>query len=228
MRCNTSLLKTALSVFCVGFFVPAVTCEIFYIDLTAKYFSDVSMICDHPDLQISQQADVRSLAWILPDGELIDSSRRPDPRLYQLSGINDRLDSYNLTAMDINDAVFGYYTCIVVYNSQVKPVNVIRWGLNVGGADFTELMQTYQDNAIVGGVAAAAMLVAIGAVCLLWHFRFSNRHVALLDVEEKLNDGAVRELPGQGFHNQSYTSDHEVAEVHLEPEADGNIIRVKM
>lgn len=228
MTSTVSLSKTTLCVFCVGLFVPAVTCERFYTDLTVRYFSDVSMICDHPDLQISQQTDVRSLAWILPDGELIDSFRRPDPKLYQMSRMNGSLDSYNLTAMNINDAVFGYYTCIVVYDSQTKGVNVIRWGLNVDGADFTELMQTYQENAIIGGVAAAAMLVVIMAVCLLWHFRFNNRHGVLLDVEEKLNDGAVRELPGQGYHNQSYLSDQEVAEVHLEPEVDGNIIRVKM
>ncbi|CAG5126078.1 unnamed protein product [Candidula unifasciata] len=150
MTSSTSLIKIALTVLCVECLISAVACDRFTLDLTVRYFTDVSMVCDHPELEISQQIDVRSMAWILPD------------------------DAYNLTVMDVSDDVFGYYTCIVVYDLQTKPLDVIRWSINMDGADFSELMQTYQDNAIVGGIAAGAMLVAIGAVILLWHFRYSN------------------------------------------------------
>ena len=51
-----------------------------------------------------------------------------------------------------------------------------RYGLNIDGADFSELIKQYEENAIVGGVAAATMLVLVGGACLLWNCRYANRH----------------------------------------------------
>jgi hypothetical protein len=51
----------------------------------------------------------------------------------------------------------------------------MRWGVNVDGADFSELEEQYRHNAIVGAIAAAVMVVAIGGCCAVWNYRYARR-----------------------------------------------------
>jgi hypothetical protein len=191
--------------------VSVVAADSYVTELSRKYFTDVTMVCDHPDLNVTARSDVTSLTWILPDGETADSTRRPDPSRFQMSGPRRDLQAYNLTALSINDDVFGDYLCVIVSNR--SRITVVKWRLNVGGADFSELMETYQENAVAGAIAAASMIVAIGAMCLLWHFRYSNRQCKLkLDLEEMSADHIACLQASSGQPNQAYEAHDDTCE----------------
>lgn len=206
-------------------------------DLTVKYFADASMLCDHPDLNVTLAPDVLSLSWMFPDGGVRDSITRPDQRYYSLLGPetsrDPRYSAYNLTALGVDDRLFGYYTCIVVYSRPQKAPAVIRWGLNVGGADFSELMETYKKNAIIGGCAAAAMLLIVGGGCLIWNIRNSKRSDGSKnsgDDKEFYEEEAV-EVTKEKIHvqhNQAYSGDIETADGDLRVENGGGGVSVKM
>ncbi|CAL1548335.1 unnamed protein product [Lymnaea stagnalis] len=205
-------------------------------DLTVKYFADVSMVCDHPELNITLATDVLSLSWMFPDGGVRDANTRPDRRFYSLLGPDTsrdpRYSAYNLTAHSVDDRVFGYYTCIVVYSRPEKPPAVIRWGLNVDGADFSELMETYKTNAIIGGCAAAAMLLIVGGGCLIWNIRNNRRSDSRNSGgEDKEVYEDAEEVPKEKInvqHNQAYSSDIETADGDIHAENGGNGFSVKM
>ncbi|XP_012937114.1 uncharacterized protein LOC106011564 [Aplysia californica] len=192
-KLNPSLIPAALFVFLhiIADCPEGVQCQdSFTHDLKIRYFSDVSLLCDHPGLNITDNpSTVNSISWVLPDGTTIDANSLLNDRKYVLSGPDDDVslptrdrpafDAFNLTVLRVDDDVFGYYTCVIVRSvtpgSGDAPISVVRWGLNVDGADFSELLETYKENAIIGGAAAAGMLVLVGGGCLFYHCRYSSR-----------------------------------------------------
>ncbi|KAH9505701.1 hypothetical protein Btru_055546 [Bulinus truncatus] len=188
-------------------------------ELTIKYFTDVSMVCDHPGLNVTESRDIRSISWLFPDGTMVDAGSPLNPRIYAFSGPESTsapgpvFSSYNLTALSVDDNVFGYYTCVVVYNRQDRLPDVIRWGLNVDGADFSELLETYKTNAIIGGCAAAAMLLVVGGGCLIWNIRKSKGGEDEEDegsADSDLKSVAEVKVQGHGQNNHAYSSDIEI------------------
>lgn len=177
------------------------------------FFSTVSMLCDHPSLNVSTSPDVQNIFWVFPDGTNIYSTGDVDAEAYSFSSIttpsNKVLKLYNLTAIEIDEAQFGHYFCLVQYAA--TRVVVIRWGLNVNGADFSDLLEEYRENAIVGGIAAAALLLVVGGVCLFWNVRNSKRDE---DKDDDYRD-PKRDLPvvstsednERVFHNTAYKQD---------------------
>lgn len=169
-------------------------------DLKIRYFTDATMYCDHMDLNISSNpSEVNSLSWIFPDGSLVTQNPQLDLDKYKLSYLNDsngkqRIFGYALNVFGVDDDQFGYYTCIVTTerigtgsgSSSGDVVNVIRWGLNVNGADFSQLLDEYKRDAIIGGIAAGVALVLILGACIAWHV-FCNR-----DDDEYLDTDPIR------------------------------------
>nr|KAG5706273.1 hypothetical protein BaRGS_026055 [Batillaria attramentaria] len=43
---------------------------------------------------------------------------------------------------------------------------------------FGKLEEQYRENAVIGAIAAAVMLVLVGGACIIWHFRYSKRNSA--------------------------------------------------
>lgn len=203
-------------------------------DLSVRYFTDASMTCDHPSLDVTLSNDIASISWLLPDGTLVASDSDLDPDMYAFTpastGFEPLFATYNLTALQVDDPSFGFYTCVVVYKTPQKTPSVVRWGLNVNGADFTDLLETYQTNAIIGGSAAAAMLLIVGGGCLIWNVRNSRRSH---DNEE---DDGEDEGVGVGVtkekflehSNQAYVGDGETLSVEVHVENGGGDISVKM
>lgn len=223
------VLKTQLIVCCMCLLTPAVSEYAYTFDLRVKYFSNVSMFCDHPQLNVTKRNDVQSLVWVFPDGGTFQSSREPDRKLFHLSGHSPSLPAYNLTALNINDPVFGYYICVVIYQSRETPISVVRWGLNVDGADFSELLKTYEENAIVGGVAAAAVLALVAAGCLVWHFRYDNRHSKLsIHEEDDAVYQGVTKTTVMAYDNEGYVQGDLVDSVDLNNGRGGNNVVVKI
>ncbi|XP_046371977.2 uncharacterized protein LOC124146007 [Haliotis rufescens] len=135
-------------------------------DKTIRYFADISLQCDSLALNISDDmSQVRKLYWILTDGVLVDSTSTNLPKNVALSA-----NSYTLNITKISDPMFGYYHCVILFNNNT--VQAIRRGVNVDGADFTELHDQYRSNALIGGIAAGVMVAIVGVSCLVWHFRF--------------------------------------------------------
>ncbi|XP_046553448.1 uncharacterized protein LOC124262899 [Haliotis rubra] len=137
-------------------------------DITVKYFTDVSLQCDSLALNISDNmSKVRNLHWILTDGVLVDAASNNLPMNLALSP-----HGYTLNITKVSDAMFGYYHCVILFNDNT--VKAVRKGVNVDGADFTELHDQYRSNAIIGGIAAGIMVAIVAASCLIWHYRFKK------------------------------------------------------
>ena len=203
-------------------------------DITVPYFDNVPMVCDDISLNLTSRHQtvnhqVKSISWILPDGTTItkDSLHKPNAHRpkYVFSSPKedvpqpqaDAFASYNLTVLNVDDDNFGYYTCVIVHDD--LSISVVRWGLNIDGADFSELMDTYRENAIIGGIAAAGMLVLVGGACLIWNFRYANRR----GDDDIIRGGAVtvvgqtRDYDNAGFKSD-VTSGIEMAEVEVRVE----------
>lgn len=191
----------------------------FIYDIKVKYFSDVSMTCDHPSFNITTNpSSVDLISWIFPDGSTVDSQSSLDVKQFLMSppsnlspAYADKFAVYNLTALRVSDDVFGYYTCVIyskrnATNNNEASIYVVRWGLNVDGADFSELMEQYEKNGIVGGAAAAAMLLIVGGTCLIWQFRYSNRNRDDVIEEEKVEEMTTV------FRNEGFNSGSEITE----------------
>ncbi|GFN88113.1 hypothetical protein PoB_001461900 [Plakobranchus ocellatus] len=214
----------------------------YVLNTKVPFYSSPSMTCDHPLLNITLSDDVKAISWVFPDGTNVYSASDVNPRQYVFSepdssttGPNSSIFAlYNLTALEIDEDQFGYYLCVVEYTntgSDVKPAAVIRWGLNVNGADFSDLLKTYRENAIVGGAAAAALLVLVGGGCLFWNVRYGNQGLDDNDddAEEDVSDlknqkpiveviDAAQENNAKNFDNAAYKEDIEesaVVDVHM-------------
>ncbi|XP_071088234.1 uncharacterized protein [Haliotis cracherodii] len=147
-------------------FIPVQGQDKASMDKTIRYFTDISLQCDSLALNISDDmSQVTKLYWILTDGVLVDSTSTNLPKNVALSA-----NSYTLNITKISDPMFGYYHCVILFNNNT--VQAIRRGVNVDGADFTELHDQYRSNAIIGGIAAGVMVAIVGVSCLVWHFRF--------------------------------------------------------
>uniref|UniRef100_A0A2C9K8N9 Ig-like domain-containing protein n=1 Tax=Biomphalaria glabrata TaxID=6526 RepID=A0A2C9K8N9_BIOGL len=221
MPCTVTPLKSCIISLCLIYLATPVASELmtsqkYHHHLTIKYFTQASMVCDHPDLNVTLLRDVRSLSWMLPDGTIVDASSALDSRLYFISGPDTlsepAFSAYNLTALNVDDASFGYYTCLVVYNTQGRLPTAVRWGLNVDGADFSDLLETYKTNAIIGGCAAAAMLLLVGGGCLIWNVRNGQRNAEEED-EDKADVNMANvvgpKVQGLDQNNHAYVSDIE-------------------
>ena len=146
-------------------------------NVKVEYYSNATLICDNNqlNLSLSDQAGVVSKYWMLPGGSLVDNTSKSDmvelhvPRWT----LSPNFANFNLTLNRVDDEDFGMYTCVIVYSD--GKIKTVRRGLNVDGADFSKLLETYRENAIIGGIAAAGLFVVFSASCVIWHCRYSSR-----------------------------------------------------
>lgn len=146
-------------------------------NIKVEYYSRATLQCDNDKLNLSSsnQADVVSKTWILPNGNTVDNTSKSDmvERNVPRWTLSENFANFNLTLNRVDDDDFGMYTCIVVFkNDKIK---VVQRGLNVDGADFSKLLETYRKNAITGGIAAACLFAVFAASCVIWHCRYSSR-----------------------------------------------------
>ncbi|ESP02196.1 hypothetical protein LOTGIDRAFT_157354 [Lottia gigantea] len=138
-----------------------------------EYFQPVNLTCDSIHLNISENwSKVQSIHWMLPSAELITETK-DKIKIVKANGF-----PYWIQIDRVGDDNFGYYTCIIVYQPQGKmtsEVQVVRWGLNIDGPDFTKLRDQYADQAVVGAIAAGILLGILGLSCVIWHYRYNAR-----------------------------------------------------
>lgn len=131
--------------------------------------------------------------WILPGGSMIDNTSHSDMVETNVYRWSISKTNFNLTINRVDDDDFGMYTCVVVFDDH--QVKIVRRGLNMDGADFSKLQETYRENAIIGGIAAACLFAVFSSACVIWHCRFSSR--------QKEKEGLEKGDPTQAFHNSA-------------------------
>ena len=94
---------------------------------------------------------------------------------------------------------FGYYTCVIIHNDH--RVTVFRWGLNVDGADFSELEDHYKHSAVIGAIAAGVVLAVVGGGCLIRDLRYKKR-----GKEGKEGEDFEKTASSQQFENGAFVS----------------------
>ena len=136
------------------------------------YFTSTYFYCESHAVNTSHlRTSIESVTWILPDNTILKQGQMWKKATVSAGG-------YNITISEINDDVFGYYYCIVVMNPMgnvPSEVKSIQFGLNIDGADFSDLREHYRKSAIIGGIAAAVMAVVFGVGCLVWHYRYTAK-----------------------------------------------------
>ena len=145
-------------------------------DVQVEYFTSVNLECDNNDLNLtySNQFNVVKKYWILPSGDVINAdSTPPIVKAKPQWTLSTDFSRFNLTLNRVDDADFGVYRCIVVYNN--NSIAVVSQGLNIDGPYYGHLAERYRKNAIVGGIAAGVLFVVIGGSCLIWQLRYSQR-----------------------------------------------------
>lgn len=144
------------------------------IDIMVEYYTSVNLPCDDYTLNYTtnnrnRQDMIKHKFWILPSNEIVDNQT-----VRKNIELSTSWENFSLTIQRINDADFGYYTCIIVTDN-VLLTKSVRRGVNIDGPSFGDLDSKYRHNAMVGGIAAAIMFVLIGSTCLIWNFRFARK-----------------------------------------------------
>lgn len=159
-----------LSAAVLTLFLTSWSCDAWTKDIKVRYYGTAILRC-HENETVIPNARV---FWITPDASIIEQNTTDSQLPTNVIKVNGTVISM-LNVTKVDDDQFGYYTCVMVSNNPVDSVTLVRWGLNVDGADFSDLEKQYRDNAIVGAIAAAIMLVLLGGGCFIWHFRYSRR-----------------------------------------------------
>ncbi|XP_076468235.1 uncharacterized protein LOC143299035 [Babylonia areolata] len=183
MATSSTLPTTTLSLSLLLLVTSAPCCQAWSRDIKVRYYSSVTLTCLPPNTNTTTFPDpsTTQVFWMTPDATVLTESTPVEqfPRNVRL--VNDSVIGM-LRVSQVDDGTFGYYTCVMVKvkaddsnNTDNNKVWLVRWGLNVNGADFSQLEAQYRKNAVVGAIAAGVMIVLLGGACLLWHFRYSKR-----------------------------------------------------
>lgn len=161
--------------FSVSIYLTVQLCIVLVVTLTsgltvnhkAKYYSNTTLACD--DTLLGLPYTTFKKFWTLPNGSVVQWSHAPDQK-YQLGSF----PGFNLTITNIDDADFGWYYCIILWDDYIYLIHSIKIGLNVNGADYESLYDAYKKNAIIGGIAAASTAVVLSLSCLVYWCRYSE------------------------------------------------------
>ncbi|XP_041358862.1 uncharacterized protein LOC121375460 [Gigantopelta aegis] len=136
------------------------------------YFTSTFFYCESQAVKTSNiTSQISYVSWLLPDNTILKQGQ-------MRKKVTVSSDGYNLTVSDINDDIFGYYYCIVLMkpvNGKPSEIKSIQFGLNIDGADFSDLHERYRKSAIIGGIAAAVMAAVFGVGCLVWHYKYASK-----------------------------------------------------
>ena len=183
--------------------------------MKVPYYSTVTLRCQEDP---AQPMGTGQVFWITPDNAVIQPST-PQSQLPANIVVPPGGHVSEINVTNVSDDSFGYYTCVMVTGS--GEVMLARWGLNVDGADFSDLEEQYRRNAVIGAIAAAVMVVVVGGACLVWHFRYSRRgQLSGRGAEEDLKKPSPHLYDNGAFAGKSAT-DMEMAETTTVPVENG-------
>ncbi|XP_045203900.2 uncharacterized protein LOC123556899 [Mercenaria mercenaria] len=150
--------------------------EIYGMDISQKYFSDVSIICNETSFQNTSERNnddpvVMNRIWLLPNGDIIRTAPNSDSLAkVHVSQLND---TSVLHIRKIDDVDFGVYWCIQVWND--SSISVVKHTVNIDGPPMHEFYEQQKKNAIVGAISAGVVLGIILLVYIVWYFQCSEK-----------------------------------------------------
>ena len=154
--------------------------------LQQEYYTEAILHCDTAGTGNTTKGDnleVVSKYWLLPNGRLV----------HKTSNLSDKFElgaNFTLSIRRIADEDFGKYFCLLVLNDSSLFIN--RHGLNVEGAAFDSLKESYARRAIIGTVAAAGLLLFMLVVYGIYRFQFSKKAKRRQMFAEDLSKGVNR------------------------------------
>ena len=154
--------------------------------LHQEYYTVAKLHCETTGKEngtTKDNPDVVNRYWLLPNGNLV----------HQTSDISEKfkLDAnFTLTVNKIADEDFGKYFCLLVLND--SSVLIHRHGLNVDGAAFDTLHESYAKRAVIGTVAAAALVLSMLVVYVIYKIQFSKKAKRRKMIAEDLSKGVNR------------------------------------
>ena len=137
--------------------------------LRQEYYTEAKLHCDTTAKQNRTDVDspdVVNRYWLLPNGNL----------LHKTSALSDKVQvdvNFTLTVNKVSDEDFGKYFCILVLND--SSIQIHQHGLNIDGAAFDALHESYAKRAIIGIISAAAILLFILVVYAIYRVQFSKK-----------------------------------------------------
>ena len=157
--------------------------------LHQEYFTEARLRCDTTGNETFGNSLEVNKYWLLPDGTFINQETKHRNKL--------KIDTnFTLYISKISDEDFGLYYCISVLND--SGLYIQRHGLNIDGANFDTLNQSYARRAVTGVIAAVGILVFMLGVFLIYHLRFSKKAKRKKMILDDLNKGIDR------FNTQFY------------------------
>ena len=170
-------------------------CDAWKKDVKVRYYGTAILRCRENETHIPNA----QVFWITPDASVIEETTPESQLPKNVIRVNGTVISM-LNVTKVDDDQFGYYTCVMISESS-RAVTLARWGLNVDGADFSDLEKQYRESAVIGAIAAAVMLVVLGGGCLIWHFRYSRRDQNSSGPASGIEDGP-KKTSEQLYHNR--------------------------
>lgn len=159
------------------------------VEFQAEYFSNTTIQCNHRLLNLPYTAFKKY--WITPNGTTIQWSHAPQNRSKFLVG---ETPDFNLTINYIDDADYGWYICVILWDNYIYLVHSMKIGLNVNGALYPQLSGHYLSNAIIGLIAGGSAAALIALLCLLYWCRYSEVNTENEDKTEKTTESRGKKV----------------------------------
>lgn len=154
--------------------------------LQQDYYTEAKFYCDTTgtgNKTLRNNLEVSRRYWLLADGSLINRNSKLKNRL--------KLDTnFTLSISRITDEDFGLYYCIFVFND--SSLLVQRHELNVDGATFNSLKESYGKRAIFGSIAAVSLLGFMLGAYIIYRLQFSKKARRRKMIAEDLKKGMNR------------------------------------
>lgn len=161
----TELFPLLLAPFMIGL-STAVTVE-----FKTEYYSTTTLVCD--DRLLNLPYTTFKKYWILPDGRALQWNYKPSNTSRYVVGDSP---AFNLTISVVNDADFGWYYCVILWDNYIYLLHSLKIGLNADGASYKVLLDDYRRNATIGIIAATSVALLLGLLCLLDWCKYSEEN----------------------------------------------------
>lgn len=131
----------------------------------AEYFTNVSLPCNFTLHNITYPGLVTPFKkyWVLPNATILQDTFPGDGKYTVTASPFD----LRLFIRSIDDADFGVYHCLMIWNNYDYKMDAIRVGLNEDGPYYKKKLEEFERNLIIGSACAGVAVLLIVIVCIV-------------------------------------------------------------
>lgn len=155
---------------------------------------DYTLECNHSSLAIASDD---SVSWELPNHVELTQAHMESNK-YLLHDGTTGVVNMKLTVKAVSEKDAGVYLCHIHTMSNTTRGFLLR-GLNLAGPLYRDPFDEYRQNLMIGGIAAACLVVPLLGGCFLYKFRYQTS-------EQR---SKKHELRKDQFKHQRYLAEHE-------------------